>query len=475
MIIVQVNMFDEFGGAEKVARDLHRAYLAQGHDSWLAVGRKRGGERRTLVIPNYSATATWPRFWWRIHQRLQPHYGLAAAVRALCRMAHALAEPEGVIQRWRGIEDFNYPGTWRLLDVPPQRPNVIHCHNLHQKYFDLRALPWLSRQAPVFLTLHDAWLLSGHCAHSFDCDRWRSGCGECPDLSIHPPIRRDATAFNWKRKRDIYAASRLHVATPCRWLMNKVERSILAAGVVESRVIPYGVDLEVFRPGDKRAARAALGIPPDADVLLFAASGIRRNPWKDYDTLRQTIGRLAERRSSRRLLFLTLGESAPAERIGQAEIRFVPFVEDQCDVARYCVAADVYVHAARADTFPNAVLEALACGTPVVATAVGGIPEQVVSLRASEAARQEPASDGQSADAVAATGVLVPFHNATAMSSAVARLLDDAALRRRLGDNAAADARLRFDLNRQARDYIRWYSAVCLARDSSGGPVRACS
>jgi len=450
MLIVQVNMFDAFGGAEKVARDLHRTYLAEGHDSWLAVGRKRTSDPRVITMPNQPAARAWPRFWWRIHQRLQPYYQRAAYWRLLCRLSHALAEPEGVIDRWRGIEDFNYPGSWRLPEVLPRRPDVIHCHNLHQKYFDLRALPSLSQGLPVLLTLHDAWLLSGHCAHSFDCERWRTGCGECPDLSIHPPIRRDATALNWRRKQGIYAASRLYVATPCRWLMNRVEQSMLTTGVVESRVIPYGVDLEVFRQGDKGAARAVLDIQPDADVLLFAAGGIRKNVWKDYETLRQTIGRLAERPSTRRLLFVALGESAPAERIGRAEIRFVPFVEDQREVARYYAAADVYVHAARADTFPNAVLEALACGTPVVATAAGGIPEQIVSLR-------EPPAAGPNA----ATGVLVPLGDASAMSSAVSRLLEDSGLRRRLGDNAAVDARRRFDLKREARDYLDWYASVC--------------
>jgi glycosyltransferase involved in cell wall biosynthesis len=449
MLIVQVNMFDALGGAEKVARDLHRAYLAGGHESWLAVGRKRTSDPRVVVMPNHFAARAWPRFWWRIHHHLQPYYGRAVGWRMLCRLVHALAEPEGVIDRWRGVEDINYPGTWRLLETTPQRPDVLHCHNLHQKYFDLRALPWLSRQVPVFLTMHDAWLLSGHCAHSFDCERWKIGCGQCPDLSIHPPIRRDATAFNWKRKRDIYAASRLHVATPCRWLMSRVEQSILAPGIVESRVIPYGVDLDVFCPGDKQAARAALDIPHDADVLLFAASGIRKNVWKDFETLRQTIGRLADRRAEKRLLFVALGESAPAEQIGRAEIRFVPFVEEQREVARYYAASDIYVHAARADTFPNAVLEALACGTPVVATAVGGIPEQVISLPLSQATGRD-----------SATGVLLPVGDVAAMSAAVACLLDDDRLRGRLGDAAAADARRRFDLKRQVRDYIDWYSEV---------------
>src|SRR5262249_33071397 len=122
-----------------------------------------------------------------------------------------------------GLEDFNYPATRALFRTPPDRPDIIHCHNLHGSYFDLQLLPPLSQAFPVVLTLHDAWLLSGHCALSFDCNRWQTGCGECPDLSIYPAIKRDSTAYNWRRKRDILARSRLYVATPSRWLMDRVK------------------------------------------------------------------------------------------------------------------------------------------------------------------------------------------------------------------------------------------------------------
>ena len=110
-------------------------------------------------------------------------------------------------------------------------PSVIHCHNLHSGYFDLRALPWLSRVAPVVLTLHDAWLLSGHCAHSFGCDRWKNGCGACPDLSIPPAIAKDGTAANWKRKRRIFERSQLYVVTPSQWMMDRAQQSILAPAI----------------------------------------------------------------------------------------------------------------------------------------------------------------------------------------------------------------------------------------------------
>jgi glycosyltransferase involved in cell wall biosynthesis len=354
-------------------------------------------------------------------------------------LAGGWPEVERELGRELGREDFNFPGSRKLLQLPPQRPDIVHCHNLHGNYFDLRMLPRFSREVPVILTLHDAWLLSGHCAHSFACERWRMGCGACPDLTIYPVIRRDATAYNWRRKRDIYRRSRLYVATPSHWLMDKARQSMLSPAILQARVIPYGVDTSSFHPANRELARAELGLPPNADVLLFTANGIRRNIWKDYVTMREALARLAAFRNDRQVLFIALGEDAPPETIGHAEVRFVPYQKDAQRVARYYQAVDVYVHAAKADTFPNTVLEALACGTPVVATAVGGIPEQI--------------EDG-------VTGFLTPMGNSEMMADRVVRLLTDHDLRGRMGAQATGIAQRRFDLNRQVNDYLGWYQEI---------------
>ena len=139
------------------------------------------------------------------------------------------------------------------------------------------------------------------------------------------------------------------------------------------------------------------------------------------------------------VLFLALGQDGKGEGIGPAEVRFVPYQMDPAAVACYYQAADVYVHAARADTFPNTVLEALACGKPVVATAVGGIPEQI--------------EDGR-------TGFLVPAGNAKALAERLTHLLSDNDLTQRMGRSAAEAARRQFDLQRQAEAYLGWYKEL---------------
>ncbi len=450
--VLQVGTYDQGGGAEGIGFRLFDEYRRLGHDSWLAVGTKRGSDPNVLVIPHKWVKGRWQTACESWVKKLRRHTGTFPSLRHLCKfLEEKAAQPLAWATREYGWEDFDAPATRQLPLLPPRPPDIIHCHNLHGLlpghgfYFDLTALPWLSRRYPVVMTLHDAWLLSGHCAHSFSCERWRVGCGKCPDLTISYPLDVDGTAFNWKRKRFVFRRSRLYIATPSRWLMTRVEQSMLAPAMKEGRVIYNGVDLSVFRPGDRPALRAALGIPADARVLLFVANGIRENVWKDFRMLREAVARVAQGAGGSRLSFLALGENAPAEQIGQARITFVPHSADPRVVASYYQAADLYVHAARADTFPTTVLEALACGTPVVATAVGGIPEQVRT------------------EGPGATGALVAPGDAAGMAAAIERLLENDAARRKMGESATADARDRFDLRSQVETYLGWYRDI-LAR-----------
>lgn len=465
--IVQVSTRDVLGGAEKVALDLFQAYRERGHASNLIVGYRRRTDPDILEMPHELTRRSWSRFWWRWHRRLQPHYDRSAWARRWCRWTHNLAEPKGKADRRRGFEDFHFPGARHLLEIFPSPPDLLHLHNLHGGYFDLRALPHLCRRLPVFITLHDAWLLSGHCAHSLDCDRWKTGCGICPYPELYPAVLRDETATNWQRKRDILADSSLYVSTPCHWMRERLSESILAPAILESRVIPYGVDLSVFHRGDRERARAALGLPQDSAVLLMVGAGLRRSPWKDFAMLREALDRLGGRVLRRAVCCVALGDEGPTEQIGRIELRFEPFRSDAAEVARFYQAADVYVHAARADTFPNAILEALCCGAPVVGTNVGGIPEQVRALILPGTGRSGMCGPGR------ATGILTPAGDVEALTEAIARLVEDEPLRRGLAENAAEDAARRFPREAEVEAYLDWYGEILERSGKAHRSIRA--
>jgi glycosyltransferase involved in cell wall biosynthesis len=428
--ILQVNNSDLGGGAYVIGWELLGEYRRLGHNSSMAVGIKASDDREVYELPRPHRG--------RRYELETTLRGMAGARAARLAPVIHLSEPRRVLTALKGHEDFDYPGTAQLLSLPSERPDVVHAHNLHGGYFDLRELPALSAQVPFAMTLHDAWLLSGHCAHSFECERWRIGCGDCPDLAVYQALVRDGTAHNFRVKQDIYERSRLFVATPSRWLMDKVEQSMLGRGMVDGRVIPNGIDLDTFKPGDRLAARARLGVDPDVAMVLFAANATRSNPFKDFRTLEIAVELLGGR-LERPVEFLCIGEAGEAERFGRASVRYLPWVNAPTEMADWYRAADVYMHAARADTFPNTIIEALACGTPVVATAVGGIAEQVDDRR---------------------TGRLVPKQDPAALAAAAAELLNDAEAIGRMGAAAADDARARFGKARMAGDYVSWFEEI---------------
>jgi glycosyltransferase involved in cell wall biosynthesis len=439
--ILTVNSADLGGGAERVARELHHAYAAAGEDAWFAVGAKRGVDPRTIEIPNRAARTGWARTWMTLADR-QPRRGVWFHIARVLR--EIVAEPLRWAARRRGEEDFDFPGTAQLLALTGGAPDVIHLHNLHGGYFDLRALPALSHRVPTVLSLHDAWLLSGHCAHSFDCNRWETGCGECPALWIYPAVPRDETAFNWSRKRDIFAASALHVAVPCEWLAERVRRSMLMPAVRTLKVIPYGIDLDVFHPAPKDVVRRELGLDPDRPVMLVFVNSVRDQTWKDGATFRGALERLGMAAAGAQ--WIALGETGENIEIGNVSLRRVGSEPDDRRFARWLQAGTAYVHPARADTSPLIVMESLACGTPVIATGVGGIPEQIV--------------DG-------VTGTVVAPGNPAALARAIDDIiaLDVSAYAERCR-NAAESAFRRFDSRRHVRDYLEWMRELTAA--SSG-------
>ena len=307
----------------------------------------------------------------------------------------------------------------------------------------------VSQRFPTFVTLEDGWWLSGHCVYPLGCERWQTGCGECPQLHVPPePKLRDATRHNWQQKRDVFGQCQLFVASPSRWLLELAQRSILAPAICDSQVIPHGVDLSVFHPASSSQARQRLRIPEDAFVVMFAAQSVRSNPFKDYATIRRAAEIVA---ATKPIWLLAVGEPGADEQLGCAVVRHVSFVESPGEIALHYQSADVYLHAAHNETFGIVIAEALACGLPVVATAVDGIAEVFC--------------DGEQ-------GFHVAHADADAMASAVLRLMHDPALRASLGASAAQHARRHYDVDVMVDRYLNWYREVLAGSHAPAGSRR---
>jgi len=432
--ILQINTADHGGGAEGSAWNLFDRYRAAGQQSWLAVGRKYSNDPDVLEIPRGRAPSAMGQLLQRGAAAARSQEGRLPGMRRLARGLDRLAWPERLADWWHGRDETQFPGCADLPGLCPAAPDIIHCHNLHGWYFDLGVLPTLSQRQPLILNLRDSWAITGHCAYFVDCDRWRQGCGNCPHLDVYPACRRDATAANWQRKAALYAQSRLYVTAPSQWLLRQAQQSMLQAA--EYRVIANGINTACFRPGDRAAARAALGIPMNAPTVLFAsASG--KNIYKDPVTMLRSLSAMTERVPG--LQVLCVGAALPDRALRRLPIRQLPYVRDPQKMAQLYRAADLFVHTAKAEAFGKTVTEAMACGTPVIASAVGGIIEQI--------------SAGE-------TGFLCPAGDAAGMADAAVAFFAAAADRRTTMRAAAARRGAEFSLDQQVRSFLDWYEEI---------------
>ncbi|CAN5671972.1 N/A [soil metagenome] len=450
--ILQISTKVTGGGAERVATDLHLGLLERGHEAWLAVGGLNGDITNARQVPIAPPPGAESRVREQLIDALEPVARRSASVRRLQRVIGHPGAVRRRVDRWRGREALEYPGTRAILGMLPTPPDVVHCHNLHGGYFDLRYLPQLASATPLMITLHDEWLMTGHCAYTLGCERWRTGCGDCPDLTIYPAVSRDATAVNRRLKRSVYGKTRFHVSAPSSWLLERAKVSILADGAADFRVIRNGVNRATFNASGRSGARQRLGIPDDAHVLLFAANLTRSNTFKDHETVIAAAQGVGERGHDRRLIMISLGEAGPMVRNDNSELWQLGYEVDPAHVADHYRAADIYLHAANADNAPMTIAEALSCGTPVVATAIGGIPEMIHSLGGIPGAW-----NGANVPATLATGVLVPPADPEAMAAAASALLTDPAVLGQLSRNALQDSGARFDLDRQLDETVAWY------------------
>jgi len=454
--ILQVTAGVTHGGAARIANTINDALLKNNFVSKIATGGIIPAGKSYLRIPK--KTFLYPKNMWEklvfpLGRATKKYIGRVQGAGFATNALHNIARPSSLIKTIRGVENFeNYPGTADFFNTLTPFPDIVHGHNLHGGYFDLGILPALSHKTNVVLTLHDEWMFTGHCACTFGCTRWKiglkcrdtnppvAGCGSCPALDSYPALRRDTTRYNIKQKHNIYKNSRLHIITPSRWLMNKVQQSILKPAIKSAHVIPNGVDLTMFQPGDHALARQKLDLPKNAHIALFIAFQAKTSSIKDYKTLERAMMLLANANQlSKKLLLLCIGERGETIKKDNIEIRFIDYVHDSQTLVSYYHAADVLIHATKSDNFPTTILEAFACGLPVIGTNVGGIPEQI---------EEET------------TGLLYEKENHNDLAHKIVFLLSNPTMHKKIAANVVDLATTKFDATEQIRNYIKVYKTL---------------
>lgn len=335
---------------------------------------------------------------------------------------------------WWSFNRFPTP----LADViNRQAADVVHLHWLGDAFLPLT--DWSKIAQPLVWTLHDMWAFTGGCHTALGCDRYRRACGRCPLLNSSADD--DITARTLTRKKQHWANLELTLITPSRWLADCARQSALFAHKTVE-VIPYGIDTERFKPIDRAASRAALNLPPDKPLLLFGASGGRHDPVKGFDLLRDALHHLKHDHPAglADLTLVSFGDDHAADEWPYPLVNLGVLRDDVALVLAYS-AADVFVAPSRQDNFPNTVLESLACGTPVIAFDVGGMPDMI---------------------APGETGDLAPPEDVAALARHLAALLRDDEARQRMSHAARAKVLREFEFISIARRYRELYQRLSL-------------
>ncbi len=253
--------------------------------------------------------------------------------------------------------------------------DVLHMHLIHNFFFDINHLPILSKLKPIVWTLHDPWALTGHCVHPGACEKWKSGCGGCPELGATFPIAKDTTALNWFYKKMIYQQTQLDIIVASQWMYDRVMSSPLFDFNDRHRLhlLPFGIDLKIFSPKNRTLAKRQLGIDPESTVVAFRFT---KSEWKGFDHVEYCLKRL---KTDRKITLLTLNNKGLLQDV---RLDGIPVVElgiclDEDRLVTAYSAADIFLMPSSADSFGMMTWEAMACGSTCSVMAETALPEVV--------------------------------------------------------------------------------------------------
>ena len=349
MNVLVMNLAHDGGGAEAVARQTYN--IGEHYDdvnTYFLAGRGRLFQGYDVIYPRRTP---------------QKYINLL-----MCSLAHNQRFHDGYALR----------KIKRL--IKKYKIDILHIHNLHGGYIGIDDIKELSKCVKIVWTLHDMWAVTGHCAYTMDnrgeCSRnLENNCINCPRLEAYAPLTKDISSLCLEHKKSSFSNNGIAFITPSKWLKNEVQNGILVGEDIE--VIENGVDVHNYKPFNSEKERLDFLSERNIDhkkIVLFFVAHELDNPYKGADVLVEALNKV---NNKDKYALVIAGKGEHLSLVKEYQVFYTGYISSKEEMSRYYACADAFVIPSRAENYPCTVIESLACGTPVIGSTAGGIPEQI--------------------------------------------------------------------------------------------------
>ncbi len=349
MKVLIVNTSDIQGGAARAAYRLHKALLNSDVDSQMLVQSKSSDDYTVVTgigkIQKYT-------------NKLRPIID-SIPVKFYKNKTKTLFSPAWV------------PLVSIVDQINKINPDIIHLHWICNGMIKIEDIVRI--KAPMVWSLHDMWAFTGGCHYDEECGGYRECCGNCKVLGSNKEndlsrkiFHRKQKAFNAKKDMTIVGLS--------KWLNDASKSSTLLKDKNHIN-LPNPIDTNIFKPFDKEKARELWSLSKDKKLVLFGAMGATSDPRKGFKELSEAMQKL-EKNSD--IEFVVFGSHQPKNAPDlRFKTHYLGSLADDISLVTLYNAVDIMIVPSLQENLSNAIMESLACATPVVGFNIGGNSDMI--------------------------------------------------------------------------------------------------
>lgn len=345
--ILIVNESDINGGASRAAYRLHRSLLEQNVESQMLV-QKKSSDDYTVIGPETKTQQTM----------------LALKIR------EKLDQLPLKIYKNRTTTHFNFSTAWfpssKIVDrINEIKPDIVHLHWINKGMIKIEDIARI--KVPIVWSFHDMWAFTGGCHYDEECKGYENYCGNCKVLGSDKENDLSRKIYNRKQKTFLQLEN-MTIVGLSRWL-NECSKSSTLLKDKRHINLPNPIDIDIFKAYDKEQAKYLWSLPKDKKLVLFGAIGALSDPRKGFEVLSKALHQL----ENKNIEFVVFGSSEPQESQNFGfKTHYLGNLHDDISLVTLYSAVDVMIIPSIQENLSNAIMESLACATPVVCFDIGG-------------------------------------------------------------------------------------------------------